>query len=147
MAADTTTADTVAGEATREFAIDDILSVLTDVLVSKRHVDGLYDLLGFMAGEPVWTHQLPRVSREAQPSLREQFPDLAAIEIPDWSDIPKDQIKDTVFAWVDQQIAEHGPTRAVRPLAPEDHTSIDPITEFRMKNPNAQIIVIDSEET
>lgn len=125
---------------TREFAIDDILSAMTGTLVSKRHIDGIYDVLNYMTGESLFTHQLPRASREAEGFLREQFPDLAAIEIPDWSDVPKDQIKDVVYGWVDSTIETHGPTRQVRPLAAKDHTSIDPFTELKMMRPDAQII-------
>lgn len=34
-----------------EFHVGDILSVITDRLVSPKHIGGVYDILGFMAGE------------------------------------------------------------------------------------------------
>lgn len=40
-----------------------------------------------------------------------------------------------------QRFGEH---REVRPLAAEDHTSIDPIAEMRMLKPDAQILVIEA---
>ena len=68
---------------TRTFHIGDILTITTGRLVSPRHVDGIYDILNFMTGDNLFTHQLPRGMDECAPSLREQFPDLAAIVVPD----------------------------------------------------------------
>jgi len=127
---------------TKSFTIDDILSVMSDTLVSRRHIGGVYDVLNHMTGESLMTHQLPRASREAEPSLREQFPDLAAIEIPDWSAFSANEVRAAVFAWVDEQIAQHGETREVRALDPDDHTRIDPITELSMLRPDAEVIVV-----
>jgi hypothetical protein len=126
----------------REFHIGDILSLITGRLVSPRHMDGIYDMCDFMTGEPNMTHQLPRVVDESAPSLREQFPDLAAIEIPD--DLEGET---AVYAWLDGQVATHGETRMVRPLDPKDHTSINPISELRMMRPDMPIIgvVVDEE--
>lgn len=53
----------------REFDLADILSVTTELLLSHRHMDGLYDLMGFMVGEDLMTHQLPRAARACKPEL------------------------------------------------------------------------------
>lgn len=127
---------------TREFHVGDILSAITGTLLSPRLIEGMYDLLGYMTGEPLWTHQLPRASRECEPSLREQFPDLAAIEPPDWSDVPDGELARTVRAWLDGIVEQHGETRLVHPLAPTDHTSIDPLTELRMMRPDMPVITV-----
>lgn len=58
------------------FHISDILSVTTGRLVSYRHIDGVYAILNFMTGDSLFTHQLPRASRECESSLRAQFPNL-----------------------------------------------------------------------
>lgn len=122
---------------TREFHVGDILSVLTGVLVSTRHVDGLYDLLGFMVGEPVWTHQLPRAARECEPALRKQFPDLATITVPDGI-----HTEEKLLAWLAPLEQQYGATHTVTRLAAEDHTSIDPVTEMRMHHPDKLIVPI-----
>jgi hypothetical protein len=127
----------------REFHIGDILTLMTGRLVSPRHMDGVYEMCDFMSGEANMTHQLPRVMEESAPTLREQFPDLAAI------DIPGDLEGETaVYAWLDEQVAIHGETRMVHPLDPADHTSIDPISELRMMRPDMPIIgvVVDEEQ-
>ncbi len=122
---------------TREFHIGDILSVTTGHLVSPRRMDGLYDLLGWMTGDTLFTHQLPRAARECEPSLREQFPDLAAVTYPDGV-----TGEEPVAAWLAAQVTEHGHARQVAPLAAEDHTHINPVDELRMMAPDAEVIAI-----
>lgn len=65
---------------TKSFHLGDILSVTHDRLVSPRHIEGVYDILSFMSGEPVWTHQLPRIGREAKPILIAALPWLSGID-------------------------------------------------------------------
>lgn len=123
----------------REFHIGDIISVTDGHTVSPRHIGGVYDILGWMTGESLMTHQLPRASDECLPSLAAQHPDIAAIKFPerdDWT-------AESVAEWLAGEVAVHGETRPVRPLAPEDHTAIDPITELRMMRPDDPIIVVD----
>ena len=85
---------------TKDFHIGDILSVTTGRLVSPRHIEGVYDILNWMTGESLFTHQLPRVSREAGPVLLAAHP----------------QIRQIVFngAHAEQTFRRH-----VRPLLPE----------------------------
>ena len=122
---------------TREFEVGDILSVLTGTLVSRRLIGGVYDLCNHMTGDNLMTHQLPRASDECSPSLKAQFPDLAAIEMPKFNG------PDTVFAWLDGIEATHGKTRHVTPLPAADHTVIDPIAELKLMRPDMEVIVID----
>lgn len=126
-------------EDTKEFHVGDILSITSDRLVSPRHIDGVQALLGWMVGEPVWSHQLPRCADECAPSLREQFPDLAAVDVPAGLNS-----KDAVLGWLQSIEATHGTTRMVARLSSDDHTSIDPITEVRMNHPHVQIIGLNS---
>jgi hypothetical protein len=124
----------------RTFHLGDVLSVMTGRLVSPRHIDGVYDILNHLTGESLMTHQLPRASREAEPVLRERFPDLATIEVPEFTGgMPE------VMAWLDEQVAMHGIARDVAPLDAEDHTSIDPLVELRMMRPDASVIVVHTE--
>jgi len=119
------------------FHIGDILTITTGRLVSPRHVDGIYDICNFMTGDNLYTHQLPRAMGECAPSLREQFPDLAAITVPE--DLSGE---DAVSAWVAGQVQAHGETREVAPLPAAGHTHIDPITEMRKMAPHAEIIAV-----
>jgi hypothetical protein len=42
----------------KTFHISDILSVTTGRLVSNRHIDGVYDVIGHLVGRPVYTQEL-----------------------------------------------------------------------------------------
>lgn len=122
----------------REFDIGTILSVMTGRLVSPDSMGGVHALCDHLAGEALMTHQLTRVVWEAESWLREQFPDLAGIGIPD--DFGGSM--EAVLAWLDGIAAEYGQTRMVRPLPLGDHTRIDPIAELRMMRPDAEIIAV-----
>ena len=65
----------------RDFHISDILSVTTGRLVSTRHMNGVYEVLNFLHQDNLFTHQLPRASREAEPWLRETVPQLYGEEM------------------------------------------------------------------
>jgi hypothetical protein len=123
---------------TKQFHIGDILSVTDGKLVSPRHVHGIYDLLGWMTGEDLMTHQLPRASRECEDQLRADFPDLAEIEVPDT--INSEMACLTFLASLETKYGTH---RDVRKLEPEQHTQIDPISEIKMIRPDLPIMGID----
>jgi hypothetical protein len=124
---------------TQTFHIGDILTITTGRLVSPSHIDGVYKICDWMTGESNFTHQLPRVSREIEPQLREDFPDLAAIVVPDW----EDATKETVYGWLDEQVKIYGETREVRRLAdPSAHESIDPLSEIARMRPDLPIIPV-----
>ena len=126
---------------TRTFHISDILTITTGRLVSSRHVDGIYDILNWMTGDSLYTHQLPRGMDECAPSLREQFPDLAAVTPP--GDLGGE---DAVRAWVAGQVRAHGETRDVTPLPAGGHVHMDPVTELRKMAPQAEIIAVEVPE-
>jgi len=125
---------------TREFHIGDILSIIDGHLVSPRHIDGVYDILNWMTGDNLFTHQLPRASEECAPSLREQHPDLAAVVFPEGV-----SGEEPVRAWLAEQVRQFGEHRPVSPLAVGDHTAIDPISEMKMIRPDMPIIGIATE--
>lgn len=122
---------------TRDFHIGDILSVTTGHLVSPRHMEGVSDLLSWMTDDNLFAHQLIRAHGECAPSLRQQFPDLAAIEYPEGL-----TGEEPVRAWLDGQVAVHGETRTVRPLTEGDHSRINPFTELRAMVPDAQVSTV-----
>lgn len=122
---------------TKTFHIGDVLSAATGRLVSPRHVDGVYDILNWMTGENLMTHQLPRVSREVEPFLREQFPELTAVTIPDTIDS-----RETCDAWLETIYPQFGERVELPKLPTEDHTDIDPIAEIKMMRPDATIVAL-----
>lgn len=123
---------------TRDFHIGDILTVISDIMVSPNGVDGIYRLLDFMTGDGLFTHQLPRAAGECGPALRAQHPDLAQLHVP--TDMDGDL---AVLSWLAAQVDRYGATRPVARLDPVDHTRIDPITELRMIRPDLPVITVD----
>jgi hypothetical protein len=119
----------------RSFHVGDVLTVTTGKLVSPRHMDGVYDILNFMTGDNLFTHQLPRAADECAPALLAQHPDLADVEVPE--DFGSEA---AVCEWLEAQMAWLGRELPVAPLAAGDHTHIDPITEIRKMAPHAEVI-------
>ena len=122
----------------KNFHIGDVLSAATGRLVSPRHIGGVYDILGWMVGEDLMTHQLPRVSRECEPSLREQHPDLCSVEIPDTINS-----EESMLSFLETLYPRFGEMVPVTKLSTDDHTSIDPIAEIKMIRPDLPIIGVD----
>lgn len=107
----------------RDFDLGDVLSVTTGRLVSPRHIDGVYDILGFLTGERLMTHQLPRACDECKPEVLRQHPDLADLDVPEGLDS-----EEKVLAWLDNAKLDYGFTRELTPLL--GHVGQDPIEEL-----------------
>ncbi len=114
---------------TRDFDLSDILSVTDGRLVSDRHIEGVYDILNYMTGDNLFTHQLPRASRACEPVLLVQHPQLAGcgegVEF-DAEDI--EDRKAQIEAWVDDMKARYGETLPVTPL--DEWHRMNPIQEL-----------------
>ena len=119
---------------TKDFHIGDILSITSGILLSPDHIGGVYNILNWMTGDSLFTHQLPRVARECEPFLLAQHPDLAI-------EIPKISGEEEATAFLTSLYSTLGEFRPVQPLSSNEHTRIDPITEFRMTRSDEPIIV------
>lgn len=109
---------------TRKFALDDILTVTTGRLLSRRHMDGLYDILGFMTGESLFTHQLGRAADACGPALLEQHPKLRGVQPPDGTDALD------LMAWLVSVERQYGETLPVAPLAVGVWEQRNPVEEL-----------------
>lgn len=133
---------------TKTFGIGAILSITDGAMMCD--LGEVYGILGWLTGESLMTHQLPRASRESEGFLREQFPDLAAVKAPEWGETPgwdamsNEQKQGCITAWLDG--LGLGATREVPHLPAEDHTYIDPLAELKMMKPDAEIIVVTPPE-
>jgi hypothetical protein len=108
---------------TKTFTLGDVLSITTSRLLSPRHVDGLYDILNYMTGDNLFTHQLPRAANECKPHLLEQFPQLKDVDV---SGVNSQNWE----SWLAEQIAKYGDEFAVAPLPKHAHEFIDPLSEL-----------------
>ena len=121
--------------ATKKFHLGDVLSITTGRLVSPRHIDGVYDILGFMTGESLFTHQLPRASDVCKPALFEQHPQLKDV---DASSVNEKNYKQ----WLAKQVAKYGEKLSVSPLADGKYEAKNPIEELHEMAPNAKVIPV-----
>lgn len=122
----------------REFHLSDILSITTGRLLSRRGMEGIYGILGFMTGETLYTHQLPRAIEVCAPELLKQHPQLVGVA-------PEANLKgdDDVDAWVAWQAGVHGKRLSVVALEPGVYEVKDPIAELiEMRGGNDEGIIV-----
>ncbi|MFZ3473103.1 hypothetical protein ACODT3_10785 [Streptomyces sp. 4.24] len=105
----------------RMIPLADVLSVTTGRLLSRRHVDGIYDLLRHMTGQDVYTHQLGKIADACMPDLVKQHPFLADLKPPAGLDAPD------LMAWLVEAERVHGEEIELKPLATWQHR--DPIED------------------
>lgn len=111
---------------TKEFPTAKVLSTVTGTLVSN--IGGVYEVLNWMTGESLFTHQLPRVSREAQPVLVAAHPSLQQA-IDEVEQVTSENWQEWLQKWEDR----YGPTIAVPKMSSDAHERIDPISELAEK--------------
>lgn len=111
---------------TKTFPTADVIGTITGVLLGE--IDGIYEVSQFMCGEPVWTHQLPRVGKEIQPVVLRQHPQLTPV-IDEAKAVTRDNWQQMLAGWTDR----FGDTIALDPMTAEDHQSIDPVSEAAEK--------------
>jgi len=85
-------------------------------------MDKVYGILNYMTGDNLFTHQLPRASREMLPVLLEQHPQLKDI---DASPVNEENWAEYRAKWIEQ----YGNSLEVLPADKNLHQVIDPITE------------------
>lgn len=120
---------------TKEFASCDVLSVVTGRLVGK--MGGVYEVLNWMAGESLFTHQIPRASREAQPVLVAAHPALRQA-IDEAEQVNSENWSEWLQTWQDR----YGPVLAVPKFAAADHECIDPMSELAEKVHPSNIVTV-----
>lgn len=108
----------------KNFHIGVILSITGESLMSPTQppIQGVYEILNFMTGDSIYTHQIPRVCRECRPALLAQYPALA-----NWVD---DVTPENVVRRLADAVKQFGAELSVEPLAKDDHERIDPVSEL-----------------
>jgi hypothetical protein len=120
---------------TQAFPTVDVLGTITGILISD--IGGIYRVLEWMTDGPVWTHQIPRISREAQPAVLAMHPTLqqALDEAEEVNPGNWEQWRDT---WLDR----YGPELAVPRLTADQHEKIDPLSELAEKIHPSRIVAV-----
>jgi hypothetical protein len=120
---------------TKEFSTAAVLSAITGVLVCE--FGDVHQVAEFMAGGPVWTHQLPRVSLEAQSVMERRDPRITEA-VRESADITPENYLTYRDMWVDR----FGPMMTVPRMNAGQHESIDPLSELAEKVHPDRIIAV-----
>lgn len=122
-------------ETTKAFATEDVLGTITGVLLGD--IGRIYEVLNWMTGESVYTHQLPRIGREAQPVVLAAHPELqSALD-------ERDQVNPSNWEeWRDRWIERFGKTIDVPKFAADEHERKGPITELSEMIPPEKIVAV-----
>ena len=64
---------------TREFELGDVLSAVTGHLLSRRGIEGVYDVAEFLTGAVLVTAELPAALRFCRTAVLAQYPHLAEV--------------------------------------------------------------------
>lgn len=126
---------TVTTPSPRTFGLGAILTVTTDVFL-VADIGDVYELLNYMTGDNLFTHQLPRAAGECKPALLAQHPQLADVDVPDLPDA------DAYMAYLARLEDTYGTELAVKPLPADAHTHIDPLTELADMMPGKPVIAV-----
>lgn len=120
---------------TKAFPTHDVLSTITGRLMGE--IGGVYNVLNWMTGESVYTHQLPRIGREATPVVLALHPELAqAVE-------EAEQVNHKNWqAWRAMWETRYGPTITVPRFTADTHERIDPVSELAEKVHPSRITIV-----
>lgn len=119
----------------KQFPTEDVLSTITGRLIGK--ISGVYEVLGYMTGESLFTHQIPRVSREAQPVVVAAHPALQQA-IDEAEQVNQENWRQWRDTWIDR----YGPEIAVPQFNEDAHQRIDPMSELAEKIHPDKIIAV-----
>lgn len=107
---------------TRTFRIGAIISVTHEILLCD--ISGIYELLNFITGENLFTHQLPRAVEHCKEHILNQCPELRGLSV-------KHVNRENWQNFIVDVEAELGPTRDLCPLAAGEQINVDPLEELQ----------------
>ena len=122
----------------RTFTLGQVLSAMHGTLLCD--MGGLYEIMNYLTGDNLFTHQLPRAFRECGPWLKRRHPELAAL---DTSAVTPENWR----VFLDAAVARFGETVKVQPIPRDDHTTRDPVEELVEMIGEDRVIVMNPEAT
>lgn len=109
--------------ADRIFPLGDVLSITTGRLLSESHVQGIYEILNYMTGESLYTHQLPRACEICAPVLEALYPQLVGED-------PKVDGQEELDAYLLEAKERLGNSFVVPVLNKTDYVAMHPLEEL-----------------
>lgn len=128
-----------ATDTTRLLHFTGVLSVYTGRRLTPDSMGPIYEVLSFMTGDEIYTHQIPRVMSECQPVLNALHPHLASCQAEAEAITSFEDLAQWLPIWEDR----YGTHILVPRLNHAQHESIDPLTELAEKFRPEQIVTID----
>jgi hypothetical protein len=113
----------------QEFKTEDVVSLYTGIMLVS--LDGVYDILSFLAGVPVWTHQLPVQRKKALPIIEACCPQLIGEVAPQGK-------PDEIPAYIESLHERYGKT-----LTLEGKIDLDGADSLIEDRPIIQVVVKD----
>lgn len=126
---------------TKSFPIAAVMSTVTGILVSEDGIGCVYEVLNWMTGESVYTHQIPRISHEARPVMLALYPDMQAA-IDEAEQVNGQNWREWLATWE----RRYGAEIAVPIMNIAEHERIDPLSELAEKVSPDRIITIGVEK-
>lgn len=111
---------------TKEFPIADVLMTVSGICLQERGIDGVYRVLNWMTGESVYTHQIPRIGREAEQVILAAHPELAVA----CQEARENINPGTLHHWLEVWTDRYGPMISVPRMIADQHERIDPLSEL-----------------
>lgn len=141
------------------FSVRTVLTITTGRLLTESSdpkdngIGDVYKILSHMVGYSAFTHQLPRIGKEAAPVLLEQFPELGNVDLDALDAALKPvegdraRVEEVIAAWAATEIARGlAPDYEIEPLTNPEPPR-DPLGELiEMVGPEKVIVVTMPEE-
>ncbi len=127
----------------RNFDLGDVLAVTTKVpAASTRQLDGLYDIVGYVTGDPkISALSVSMMLSSAQKTILQQHPQLASVTFPDVEMIAEGDRKQVVNDWLSGQKDTFGKTLSISPAKISLKLSLDEQIDYvNGINPNIQVV-------
>lgn len=99
----------------REFELGDVLTVTTEIMMCRRGMDGVYEILDYLTEDELCTHQIPRAMRACRDEVLAQCPSLADIVPPEFKD------HEDMFVWLGEMELRLGNSFELNPITSWEH--------------------------
>jgi hypothetical protein len=122
----------------KTFEIGTVLAITTGRVLGGNF-GRVYDILNYMTGDNLFTHQLGRASEECRPHLLRQFPELAKADvnrldglINSHPETDKEGRGSTAKRWLETELVKHNWSVEldVEPLPAGQHEQRNPLAEL-----------------
>ena len=110
-------------ELQKDFDLGAVLNITTGRLFTR--MDDVYNVLNYLTGDSIFTHQIPRVMEIAKPYVLSLHPELKGVG----DDVEIHNFEEAM-AFVDEQKKIFGEKLSLKPMSKDDgYSYVDPIEE------------------